>query len=231
MKYSKNIISALCLLALASCGGKNGGSGSSGGSRNEDEPRLEEQVAEGNYKAILRPTSFTLSGWIPSAVADIKIVGDEVEVKAWMDDAANVVHMMSIHAGTKCPELTHDANKDGFVDYNEMLKISKKVLIPLDGNLNSQNDGANAYPRGNFTYFQKASLGSIMNDLTQSDLDARDHVVKLHAGENLNLAGRVIIVSGVAANRVLPASVSTIAGQTPQASIPISCGVIMRMSN
>lgn len=225
MKKSKKLLAVLCLLTLASCGGSGGGSSSSG---DEDE-RQEMQESEGKYKAIIRPVNITIAGWTPSAVTDIKITGDMVEVSGWMDDSAAVTHMQSIHVGTKCPEMEHDANKDGYVDFNETLKVSKRVLIPLDGNLNSQTEGAMIYPNGNYTYFQKASLADMMNDLTQADLDRNDHVAKLSAGEGLNLEGRVIVVMGVAANRTLPATVSTINGQTPQASIPIACGVIQRM--
>lgn len=225
MKNSKKVLAVLCLLTLASCGGSGGGSSSS----SEEDERQEMQETEGKYKAIIRPVNITIAGWTPSAVTDIKVTGDEVEISGWMDDSAAVTHIQSIHVGTKCPEMEHDANKDGFVDINEALKVSKRVLIPLDANLNSQDEGANVYPKGNYTYYQKASLASLMNDLTIADPNGADHVAKLGAGEGLNLDGRVIIVTGVAANRALPASVSTLPGQTPQTSIPIGCGVIKRM--
>ncbi len=225
MKKSKKLLALLCLLTLASCGGSGGGSSSS----NEEDDRQEMQESEGKYKAIIRPVNITIAGWTPSAVTDIKVTGDVVEVSGWMDDSAAVTHIQGIHMGTKCPEMEHDANKDGYVDFNETLKVSKRVLIPLDGNLNSQDEGAMIYPKGNYTYFQKASLADMMNDLTIADPNEGDHIAKLRAGEGLNLDGRVIVVMGVAANRALPATVSTLPGQTAQASIPIGCGVIQRM--
>lgn len=225
MKDSKKFLAMLCLLALASCGGSGGGSSNA----SDEEERQEMQETEGRYKAIIRPVNITIAGWTPSAVTDIKVTGDVVEVSGWMDDSASVTHIQGIHVGTKCPEMAHDANGDGYVDFNETLKVSKRVLVPLDGNLNSQDEGASVYPKGNYTYFQKASLAEMMNDLTIADPNGGDHIAKLGAGEGLNLDGRVIIVMGVAANRALPATVSTLPGQTAQASIPIGCGVIKRM--
>lgn len=212
MKYSKMIFPMLSLLALASCGGSGGGSSSSPGGN--DHPRQEMQVTEGTYKAILRPYNFTVAGWIPNGMADIKIVGNDIEVKSWMDDSSNVVHMQNIHVGTQCPTAANDSNGDGFVDFNESMTVAKDIFLPLDADLNSQAAGTNIYPTGNFTYFQKASLADMMSDLKV---------------QHLNLEGRVIIVTGTAANRALPATVSAYNGKTRELSVPIACGVIERM--
>jgi hypothetical protein len=224
MKKINNIVPVLCVLVLTSCGGNSGGGSGSGNNRTQ-----QMQVTEGTYKAILRPYNFTVAGWIPNGMTDIKIVGDEVEVKSWLDDSSAVVHMQNIHLGTKCPTIANDLNKDGFVDFNETVKVTNKILIPLDSDLNTQSGGANNYPQGNFSYFQKASLGNIMNDLKMQDLDRNDFTAKLSATDGLNLEGKVIIVTGAAANRALPWTVSTVNGQTRELSIPIACGVIERM--
>ncbi len=225
MKKLVKFISFVSLLALVACGGNgDGGSTSPDGGQHQ-----EMQETEGEYRAILRPMNNTLSGWIPNGKVDIRISGDNVEVKSWMDDSANVIHIQSIHAGFRCPRAEDDKNRDGVVDYAEAMAVAKPVLIPLDGNLNSQFDGMILYPKGNFNYFQKASLQSLMGDLTAADDDASDHFVKLAPGKTLDLAGRVIIVHGVANNRSLPGSVGQISGRTPQASVPIVCGVIERL--
>jgi hypothetical protein len=223
MKIKNKMIPALCLLSLASCGGSN--ESSNGPSIQQ----REEQLSEGSYKAILRPYNFTVAGWIPNGMADIRIQDDEIEVKSWLDDSANVVHMQNIHLGTECPTMAHDANNDGFVDFNETTKVAKKILIPLDADLNSQVSGNSIYPKGNFTYFQKASLSELMDDLRLKDENPNDYQVKLAANEPLNLAGRVIIITG-SANKNLPSSVSNLNGMTADLSIPIACGKIERMS-
>jgi hypothetical protein len=207
MKNINKIIPAACLLALASCGG-SGGSNSTGAPGPTDGPGEEEsQAAEGTYKAILRPYNFTVAGWIPNGMTDIKITGDKIEVKSWLDDAANVVHMQNIHFGTQCPTTANDSNRDGFVDFNESVQVSKPILLQLDSDLDSQSE-LSVYPRGNFTYFQTATLPSMIP---------------------LNLEGKVIIVTGAAADRGLPATVSQVNNQTREFSIPIACGVIERM--
>jgi len=207
MKKINKIIPAACLLALASCGGSGSSASGGGGTRATEDPREEVQAAEGTYKAILRPYNFTVAGWIPNGMTDIKITGDKIEVKSWLDDAANVVHMQNIHLGTQCPTMANDSNGDGFVDFNESVQVSKQILLQLDEDLESQSE-LSVYPKGNFTYFQTASLSSLIL---------------------LNFEGKVIIVTGAAANRGLPATVSLVNNQTREASIPIACGIIERM--
>jgi hypothetical protein len=226
MKNHMKYISVVSLLALAACGGSGGGTG---GNSADGGQHREMQETEGQYRAILRPLNHALSGWFPNGKADIKISGDSVEVKSWMDDSANVVHIQSIHAGLRCPRAEDDKNRDGVVDYAEAVAVAKPVLVPLDGNLNSQLDGMAMFPKGNFNYFQKASLQSLMGDLTAADDNTSDHIVKLAPGKTLDLSGRVVMVHGIVSNRPLPGSVGVIAGLTPQASVPIACGVIERL--
>ena len=180
MKKIFKLIPALCLLALVSCGKK------SSSSHNSTQEQHDEMQSEGVFKAILRPYNFTAAGWIPNGMADIKIFGDEIEVKSWMDDSANVVHMQNIHVGTKCPSIENDTNKDGFVDFNESMKVSGSILMALDADLNSQDTGGSIYPKGNYAYFENASLSSLRTSITQT------------------LEGKVIIVTGTATNPSMP---------------------------
>jgi hypothetical protein len=179
MKKINRFISGLCLLALASCGGKDESSKST-------QEKQHEVQTEGVFKAILRPYNFTAAGWIPNGMADIKVVGDEIEIKSWMDDSANVVHMQNIHVGSKCPSMAQDANKDGFVDFNESMNFSGKILMALDSDLNSQGTDGSIYPKGNYAYFQTGSLSAIRSAFTQT------------------VEGRVIIVTGTANDPSMP---------------------------
>lgn len=225
MKTKKDFLTMLCLLTIASCGKDSGGSRAI----TENNPGLESEGMEGNYKAILRPYNNTLSGWVPNGITEIRIANGEIEIKSWLDDAANVVHMQNIHLGNECPTINADKNNDGFIDFNESITISKKILIPLDANLNSQDEGAGMYPKGNFNYFQKASIESLSRDLHSVDQNPADQVVKLTSNANLALVGKVIIVTGTAISRPLPESVSRINTLAPQASIPIACGVLKKI--
>jgi hypothetical protein len=203
----KKIISGLCLCLLTSCGAKK-----------ESTPLFpapteELETTQGSFKAILRPYNFNLAGWIPSGMADIKIDGDQIEIKSWLDDAANVMHRQNIHLGSRCPTIEDDINHDGFVDLKESKEVAKEVFLPLDQDLDSLSLDENNYPIGNFSYHATASVRSLSQKLNQ----------------NLKLSGKVIIVTGVASNRGLPASVSQENNQTRESSIPIACGLIERM--
>ncbi len=201
MKHSNKIFPVLCLLTLASCGGSS--SSSSNGPT-----RQEMQLTDGEYKAILRPYNFTLNGWVPNGVTDISVNGDEVTVKSWLDDSANVIHMQNIHVGSVCPGMENDLNKDGYVDFNESLRVSGEAYLPLDNNLALVNEPS-VFPKGNFTYFQKASVSEVSTNL----------------GKDLSLEGKVIIVMGTS-NKNLPATIGPVNGQPKDISIPIACGVI-----
>jgi len=174
MKKIKKIIPGLCLLVLTSCGNKNQIS-------NIRQDSFHDMLSEGIFKAILRPYNFTAAGWIPNGMADIKINGNQIEVKSWLDDSSNVVHMQNIHVGTQCPSMEHDINQDGLVDMNESMNVAGKILMALDDDLNSQASTNRVYPKGNYSYFQTASQTNMRN-----------------------LEGKVIIVTGTASNPALP---------------------------
>lgn len=211
-KFSSLIILSMSL--MAACGG-GGGSGS--GKSSAGQAAVQEQQAEGSYRAILRPFNNHLSGFLPTGFAEISIMGDNVTMKTMLDDDARVIHMQSIHTNTRCPNASDDKNGDGYVDINEAYAVVGKVLVPLDSDLNNQALGAGIYPMGGgYTYVEAASLKSLESD------------VKSRTGENLNLGGRVVLMHGVNANTTVPATFGTLEGMTQQASAPIACGVIYR---
>lgn len=206
------LISASLLMAC----GKDGGDKKSVSSVSRN-PALEGQTAEGSYRAILRPMNNHLSGFLPSGVAEIKILGDSVQVKTLLDDDARVNHMQSIHMGTVCPTIEHDLNKDGLIDLVEAKKASGEVFIPLDADLNSDAEGAGLYPLGDsFTYIENASLSKFESD------------AKSRTGQSLNLAGRVVLIHGVHGATKMPETVAPHGSMTRQASVPIACGILRR---
>jgi hypothetical protein len=159
-----------------------------------------------------------LSGFIPTGAAEIKITGDQVDVKTLLDDDDIVIHKQSILMGKRCPVASDDKNKDGIIDIQEAMKASGNVLIPLDSDLNSAEEGKNIYPVGSgFTYVESASLAKLESDTKQ------------RTNQSLNLSGRVVIIHGVAATTVLPETVANRDGMTQQLSVPIACGILKKL--
>lgn len=204
----------ISLSLMAACGKDGGGSGEK---TSRGSAAVQEQAAEGNYRAILRPLNNHLSGFLPTGFAEVSIMGDNVTMKTLLDDDARVIHMQSIHTKTRCPNAGDDKNGDGYVDINEAYAVVGKILVPLDSDLNNQALGAGIYPMGGgYTYVESASLKSLEAD------------VKSRTGENLNLGGRVVLMHGVDENTKVPATFATLEGMTQQASAPIACGILMR---
>lgn len=203
------------LIFLTACG-KDKSSNSS--ATPQTDPLVEEEILQGQYRAILRPLNNHLSGFLPSGIAEIKISGDSVSAKTLLDDDARVIHIQSIHTGTTCPRLSeHDLNQDGLIDIVETNKASGEVYIPLDSDLNSAEAGSEVYPMGgNYTYIENASLSNLMDD------------IMIRTKRNLKLTGRVVLIHGVDASTVLPKSVATIKGMPKTTSIPIACGVLIK---
>lgn len=199
---------------LTACGGGGGDSSSSDGGRG---PAIQEQRAEGSYRAILRPMNNSLSGFLPTGAAEFVIQGDSVQTKTYLDDDARVIHMQNVHVGSRCPTSADDRNGDGIVDIEETYAVVGVVLIPLDDDINSAIDGEKLYPLGGgFTYTETASLSKL-----ESDVSARTN-------QNLNLGGRVVLIHGTNGGTKMPATVATRDGMLIQASVPVVCGIIQR---
>jgi hypothetical protein len=78
-----------------------------------------------------------------------------------------------------------------------------------------------------FYYYSEACQGTrLLSDLKEVDVFGSDMMTKLHRGESLNLATRVIMIYGSSEGRPLPETVRSFEGYPPQSSIPIACGEI-----
>ena len=183
---------------------------------------------EGNYEVILRPLNNHLSGWIPNGKSEIKIDDKTLSIKSWIDDSSAVTHRQFILKGSRCPTLEDDKNKDGVIDIKETLKVSGKILLPLDNNLQVQLGHLDEYPFGNFTYDQKISLKNLEEDLRQPDSNPDDQVIKLSPREVLGFENKVMIILGINEKTNLPDLAQTLDGVSGQLSIPIVCGLIQR---
>lgn len=204
----------LSVTLLTACGGGGGGESSRGGGNG---PAIQEQTAEGSYRAILRPMNNSLMGFLPTGAAEFTIQGDSVQTKTYLDDDARVTHMQNVHVGSRCPTPADDRNGDGVVDIEEAYAVVGAVLVPLDADINSAVEGEKIYPLGGaFTYVETASLSKLETD------------VKARTNQNLNLAGRVVLIHGLNGATKMPATVASRDGMLMQASVPVVCGIIKR---
>jgi len=140
-------------------------------------------------------------------------------------------HIQSITVGGACPTIADDKNGDGFVDAVEAQAIAGKTLIPLDGDLSSQEAGADGYPVDNYNYSETTSFAKMLSDLVLPDTDPNDSIVKLSTSDELTFQGKVVMIHGVDAATVLPATVQSIDGLPAQATLPLVCGVLQKSNS
>ena len=219
----RKLIPCIALLPLVACGGGGGGGG---GAQKQEEIELGDAV-DGVYHAHLRPVNPHSNGFLPHGGATFRVEGDTLSVKTYLDDDSSVTHRQSVHMGSSCPTAAHDANRDGMIDYKEALRAVGKVLIPLDGDLSSQDEGAEIYPKGSgFTYSRSAGISGMLNDLWARDLSPGDEITKLSRGQGMKLVGRVVLIHGTLNSELLPASLGTRGTEPANIALPVVCGVI-----
>ncbi|HXH30669.1 MAG TPA: hypothetical protein VNJ01_07635 [Bacteriovoracaceae bacterium] len=241
MKSSKTFTSIMmgaALLALAACGGGGGSSNGSGVKPPVKEPLIpeeERQADEGYYQAELKLLNSKFIEHSTNGNIVITITGDDVVVKGRVvGTLAGVKHRQQIRVMENCPGDDKDLNGDGYLDANEILPVSGKVLIPLDMDLSEQVSGMNYGPIANqagvYVYKRSTSLSRLTADLQDLDPDKQDELVKLRPGQDLNLADRHIVIFGVAAETKLPATVGASGDLSPEESLPIACGELERIT-
>jgi hypothetical protein len=232
MKHSRKfmpIVLGTCLLIAASCGTDDDDSSASAPA-----PQPEEQLPdEGTYTATLTTLNAGVDGNQATGTATITIENEQITVDLNMDGTPDrIIHPQHIHAGSACPNITADANADGFIDFQESLPDIGPILVPLDGDLASQTGGSNGFPmadnNGSYTYSQSASFTQMIDELRQADQDPNDSTARIPEGENLNLDGRHITIHGVSGDANLPDSVASDGDQPAEATLPIACGQIVR---
>jgi hypothetical protein len=188
---------------------------------------------EGVYQAKLIPINNSIADQVLGNVT-VSIKGDDLRVTSQLEGIApGVKHFQSIQVGSNCPNSKSDNNQDGIVDFFEGLRSYGGSLIPLDGNLETQYEGASFGPianeEGHYFYSKAASFGLFMNDLRGWDNDLEDSVNKLGETEKLLLANRVVVVYGVSPETHFPDSVGSTQDHLIFESIPVACGKLARL--
>jgi hypothetical protein len=225
MKNASNFLLCATLLSAVACGNNNDSK-----SVPVSQNLLLSQA--GHYQATLSPINAHLAGDVTGS-ALVKVKGDNLTVEVKVNGSpAQISHGQSIHIADACPTLSSDINKDGVIDGVEGQKSYGPVIIPLDSDLKTQIEKDIRFPTsdfsGNYYYRQQASISEMMKDLTGKDLDMTDNLIKIKS--SLGLAGRQVVIYGVASDVAIPESVNAINGQTKSASLPIACGTLIKIA-
>ena len=182
------------------------------------------------YLAVLETlnenVSGVISGALTVAIKEDFLVGD-VRISG---SAPQIIHAQNIHLGDSCPTEENDLNQDGYIDVIEVYKHSGSVIVPLDGDLNTQYGENGVYPVadpwGSYIYSETASFTKLITDLYSSDEHEYDSTVKLAADDEFNFEGGVVIIHGVANDVALPETVESINLLSNQQTLPIACGIL-----
>lgn len=215
-------MSLLLIFTLAGCG-----------KGFKEEEQEQQEASPGRYEARLNPLNQKLGryrGWASVTISDnqfwarVKVDGPQT------DD----MHAQYVHLRGRCPNMGDDENRDGYLDFMEVYAVAGPILLPLDGNLNTQQKGLHEFPRmkrnGYYYYSEACNSQRLMDDIKAPDVIIRDMMTKLD-GDDLALDKRVLIIYGVSEKRKLPASVRSFDGYPTHATVPIACGEIIEGSS
>lgn len=233
MKHTSSLL-LLSSLLLVSCGG-GGGSGSKSPQNQTSTPDAQMEVdAEGQYLAVFQPLNQSVSGQASGSVTFSKEEGELFIDVRFSGKHPAIIQSQYIHEGNACPTMNNDTNGDGFIDVNESYAVTGQILVPIDGDISSQDRGSATFPvtdqYGTYSYFERTSYQRFFQDLTEGDLDPSDDLIKLGLDKALNITNRVMLVYGVPAEVNLPATVATRGRLANFQTLPIACGVFTRVN-
>ena len=220
----------MSLLFLAGACGK---AGTPDGQPYREELKADGSNINGTYSAILYPVNINLHA-PKSGMATFNRSGDELTAKVKLNVGAQGAHYrQAIYWGNHCPGMEADLNKDGYLDMPEMEVALGDIIVPLDGDLDTQAGGTGQYPsgsnvRGSYFYKRTASFSRFFEDLKAPDPNSRDRIRKLEDQQGFTFLGKVVLVQGATAEFRIPETVSSYYGLSRLNSLPIACGVIFK---
>lgn len=184
----------------------------------------------GDYYANLKSINNKLgnyNGW-----ARFTIIDDQfwARLKVTGPPDIQTSHPQYVTVGGRCPTLSDDLNRDGYLDVLETIRVTGAFLLPLDSNLNTRLRGIDNFMRikkqGFYFYSKSSSLKRMIQDLIRPPFLPDQVMISLRPGEQLNMHKRIILVMGISEDLSLPRSVSSIPGLPANYITPISCGEV-----
>ena len=211
MKFYSRIF-ILILLFVLSCG--------QGPSDKNSHVQKEESI-EGNYTGNFVPLNMP-KVWDPKGIAKLSIIQDEFHLVVAIRDITSARHYQSLHLVKNCPDDRADKNFDGYIDAGELFRSAGKIVIPLDGDLETQRSGSGIFPSGNYRYDHTVSYSKLLSDLQAVDENPSDDIVKMRKAD-LPSGKLAVIVYGVPSDYEIPSTVHGRKGMSIQESLPIAC--------
>lgn len=199
----------------------------------EQKNNFQHHSFEGLYQAIFLPINKSVTPDLRGSLTIAKYDDDFAASVRLSKSPGSSLQMQNIHIGQRCPEASDDLNGDELIDAFEGARVFYDILIPLDDDLNSQRMGSGIYPVsdtfGHYTWSRESSFSEMIKDLNDDDLNLKDDIAKLN-NLDLNLEGKIIIISGIPSLLKLPDTVSGKGRFDPHSAFPIACGVIKRIT-
>ncbi len=202
----------------------------------QEELKSDGSNINGSYSAILFPVNINLHA-PKSGMATFTRKGDELIAKVKLTvGAQGAYYRQAVYWGNRCPGIESDTNKDGYLDMTEIESTLGDVIIPLDGDLDSQSSGTGNYPsgmnaRGSYFYKRTASFSRFFEDLKSPDENSRDRVRKLEDQSGFTFLGKVVLVQGASEDFNIPETVSSYYGLSRVRSLPVACGVFFKSND
>ncbi len=199
----------------------------------EEIVKIDGSNVQGVYQTTLNAMNMnTTIGNVGSAGVHRSYDSFKAFVKIYIGEKG-VYHRQAIYLGARCPTVNDDINGDGYIDLREAHFVTGNVIIPLDGDLDTQSQGSGWYPQGNgiaggYFYERSASFSRLFEDLRDTDPNSADAIEKLPYDQGVSLHRKVVMVLGVSTSTRLPDSVDTMSGLSRHTSLPIACGVLTR---
>lgn len=197
-----------------------------------EEARTDGSSIEGIYTADLIPINVNLHLMKVGSIG-IERNGDQITFGVHLKyGPAGITHKQGIYSGTRCPNIFDDVNKDAYIDFLEAQPAIGGLIIPLDGDIESQTEGKGRFPisgsDGKYTYQMSGSFEKMFSDLKSIDENLEDNLVKLPVDEGLSLDGKILIIQGTSEDTLIPSTVPEADGMTKHKSLPFACAIIKK---
>lgn len=164
----------------------------------EEDPVIQREELFSTYKASFELLNQNQTG--PMEIRSLLWIRDnQFYVRIFLKgNHKGIRYQQIIHRGEECPSYA--------ATYTDVLLISGQSLIPLDGSLETADDGSEWFPRsrrsGAYVYSRSVGYNVLLKHLWREQ--------RLPRFEELNLAKRVILIYGGTRDPLLPVACATI---------------------